>query len=367
MSTLQVKVCRARNVRSHSNADSLDFVTVANWDCIVKRGSVVEGQIGVYFPIDSVLPQQLNDYVFQGAKVKPHGGRVRTAKIRGQVSQGLFLPLHQLPLEIATGGWSEGDDVADALGITKYEPPETGANLSPQQQKKSTRKRRNPHFPEYHDIEHLKWYPEAFKFGEPVAVTEKIHGSNGRAGWAPRVPFTWWEKLLAKLRLLPKHEFVYGSRRVQLQYSGHKTTSYYGDDIWSQVVRNYKLREKLKPGELVYGEVYGPGIQKNYSYGVPAGQREFAVFDVQVDGRWLDHFELVRWCIERQLPMVPTLLAGPFVPEVIARLTDGPSVLHPETKVREGIVVRPIFERNRLVLKSVSAAFLLDESNTDFH
>jgi RNA ligase (TIGR02306 family) len=368
MSELIVPTVRVKTIYPHPNADSLDFVEVEGWKCIVKRGTVAKGDWGVYFPIDSVLPDSIMQAVFHDAKVKPQGGRVRTAKIRGQVSQGLFLPASLLPV------WPmyprEGQDLAEVLAVTKYEPPVKSIPMHMQAGKKSTRKKANPNFKEYTDLQHLKWFTNVFEPGEQVAITEKIHGSSARAGYVPTSVDTVWKKIKNFFGLLPKYEFVYGSRKVQLQSKKHRTTSYYGTDIWAKFVQEYDIDTMLADGEVVYGEIYGEGIQKGYSYGATGEHREFVVYDVKVGDRFLSHDELVAWCTARALPMVPTLYTGPFSEEIVAQHTDGASVLHPGTKVREGCVVRPIVERHnhngRAVYKSVSAAFLLGDQ-TDFH
>lgn len=368
MSELIVPTVRVTKIYPHPNADSLDFIEVQGWRCIVKRGSVDKGDWGAYFPIDSVLPDNIMDVAFKDAKVKPKEGRVRTVKIRGEIAQGLFLGRDLLP--VFPQYPKEGQDLAEVLGVTKYEPPAKSIPLHMQTGKKSTRKKANPNFREYTDLQHLKWFPNVFEIGEEIAITEKIHGTSARYGYVPPVVDTLWKRVLKFFGRMPSHEWVYGSRKVQLQSKKHRTTSFYGTDVWSKCADDYALEHRLQPGEVCYGEIYGEGIQKGYSYGASADFRNFAVYDVMKDGKFLSHDELEQWCDDRGLPMVPTLYTGPFSPEVVAQHTDGPSVLDPGTKVREGCVARARTERvthnGRAVYKSVSAAFLLGD-NTDFH
>lgn len=368
MSTLHVPAVRVQKIYPHPNADTLDFIEVQGWRCIVKRGSVNKGDWGAYFPIDSQLTEEIMNAAFKDAKVAPHKGRVRTVKIRGEIAQGLFLGRDLLP--VFPRYPQENMDLSEILNVTKYEPPAASIPMHMQTNKKSTRKKANPNFKEYSKLEHLKWFTNVFEPGETIAITEKIHGTNARFGRVPAVADTLWKKLKKLVGLLDSHEFVYGSHKVQLQSKNHRTTSFYGTDVWGTCAEKYKLADLLKDDEVIYGEIYGEGIQKNYGYGVKAEDRKLIVFDVQVDGKFLSHADLVHWCRSKGLDMVPTLYVGPYTTEVIDAHTNGPSVLDPKTKIREGCVVRPNVERHthngRAVYKCVSPAYLLGDQ-TDFH
>jgi RNA ligase (TIGR02306 family) len=132
--------------------------------------------------------------------------------------------------------------------------------------------------------------------------------------------------------------------------------------------------DKLELGEIVYGEIIGPKIQDNYSYGLD--HHEFLVFDVKVlqpDGKfkWMNPQEVEDFCKDRGFNLVPVLYKGPYNRDKIYDLTKGPSVYDPNTKVREGVVVKASenydSEGNKKALKWVSEAYLDDKKNTDFH
>jgi RNA ligase (TIGR02306 family) len=369
VSELKVPAARVTKIYAHAGSDFLDFVEIAGWRCIVKRGSVSKGDWGAYFPIDSVLPDNIMDIAFRDAKIKPKDGRVKTVKIRGEIAQGLFLSRDLLPTFPQYP--QEGMDLAEVLGVVKYEPPQASIPMHMRaDKKKGTRKKANPNFREYTDLQHLKWFTNVFEPGEQICITEKVHGTSARFGRVPTQADTIWKKFKKLVGLLAPFEWVYGSRKVQLQSKTHRTTSYYGTDVWSKCAAKYKLNDVLMDGEVVYGEIYGEGIQKGYSYGVSGEDRKLAIYDVQVHGKFLSHAELVDWCRARGLPMVPTLYAGPFSEQVVENYTNGPSVLDNNKRIREGCVVRPNVERHglngRAVYKSVSPAFLLGD-NTDFH
>lgn len=197
-----------------------------------------------------------------------------------------------------------------------------------------------------------------------------VHNSSARAGWLPTECNTLWKKVLRFFSLLPKYEFVYGSRNVQLQDKISPKT-FYGQNFYAEWVQKYKIKEKLKPGEVLYGEIYGDGIQKGYTYGCKSGERRFVAYDVQKDGQWLNYADFQYFCDQRAIPIVPILDVGGFHPDFISPKIGGASVLAPEQKVREGLVVRSYHEEihpmlGRRVLKYINPEYLLREE-TSFH
>lgn len=365
MSKLRVEICRIDKVENHPNADRLDLVTVAGWQCVVTKGNFKEGDKCIYIPIDSILPSDVESKIFgPDSKVKLSKSRVKTIKLRGAISQGLAI---KPSLLLGEYEYVEGEDVAEILGITKYEPP---IATSPESSAQATpRKKENINFKKYTDISNLKWYPNLFE-GEFVVATEKIHGCNFRAGYVPFDANTLWKKIKQFLGLAPKYEFVYGSRNVQLQ---NKSTynGYYSENVYLKMVKKYNLEEKLVPGEVIYGEIYGDGIQKNYSYGCEKGEQKAVFFDLIFNGEYLsfDNFFLTLYM--RNLPMAPIVYTGRFNLDALKDHTKGPSRLCPKQEVREGIVVRPEHKEEnsyagRKILKMINDEYLLKD-NTEYH
>jgi RNA ligase (TIGR02306 family) len=360
MSTLKVEVVRVDDVIPHPNADRLDIAQIRGWQCVVGKGAYQPGELGAYFPIDSVLPEDLEAIIFKDSKITLEKHRVRTIKIRGAVSQGLLVPFRDIPPFSPIGAnRKEGDDLTDELGVKKYEP---SLDQSPQAGARAGRKQTNPHFhkytgnPHFHkytDIENWKNHPNLFEPGELVWVLEKIHGSNFRAGYVPFHANTWWKKVKRFLRLTPTHEFVYGSHNVQLKHNGN---------IYWEMVEKYQLQSKLKAGEVVYGEVYGAGVQKGYLYDCKPNERKLAIFDLQVGSRYVIHREVVEFCEQLNLPTVPLCAIIPYNREEVKKHVDGWSWLG-DQKVREGIVIKPDEEQHtymgRKILKWKSEQFEL--------
>jgi RNA ligase (TIGR02306 family) len=375
LSTLAVKVERIRSVEPHPNADRLDLVQVLDWRCVAQKGAFKEGDLCVYFPIDSILPQSVEDLIFgPDAKVKLTNHRIKTIKLRGAISQGLVVE----PRTLGFGfDLFEGYDLTERLGVKKYEPPASHVP-SALNGRKATVKETNPHFFKYTDLENAKNYPGVFVDGEPVFVTEKIHGTNFRAGFVPTNCNTLWKRIKRLLRLLPAVEFVYGSSQVQLQDRINPKT-FYDSNVYAEIVRKYSLKDKLKEhmerfglkSLVVYGEIYGDKIQKNYAYGCAEGEHKLALFDIMIDGRYEDPDAFFDRCDIMGLPAVPILHAGVYDTSYVKSMATGPSNLDPSTKVREGVVVKPVKETThpmlgRKVLKLISDEYLLKDQ-TEFH
>lgn len=370
MSDLKVEIVLIDHINPHPNADRLELATIKGWVTVVQRGVHKPGDKVVYFPIDSVLPDDVLNILFgPDAKIQPKKGRIRTIKIRGEVSQGMVAPLGALgiPQDIALGM-----DVTDTLKVTKYEPDQPP--LSMQVGKSRVTKRNvNPNFKKYTDIQHLKNFITAL-FGF-VVVTEKVHGTNFRAGYVETYPHNLLRKILKFFRLLPKYEFVYGSHNVQL-HSQLLYRGYYKDNVYAQTVKQYALIERLAPGEVIYGEVYGDGIQKGYSYGLTNGETALAVFDVKVNGKYLDVNHARSFCSAKGLPFVP-ILGREFIETScygemgkLEAYFKGPSQVHKSQGVREGVVVRTETEAvsmgNRRIFKLINPAYLLKDQ-TEYH
>jgi len=111
-------------------ADRIELALVDNWQAVVKKGEYNVGDLVTYVEIDSWVPHTLAPFltksghhpkVFQGVE----GQRLRSIKLKGELSQGLILPFVVLSVEYegneGIGDWKEGDDVTAELGILKWE------------------------------------------------------------------------------------------------------------------------------------------------------------------------------------------------------------------------------------------------------
>ncbi len=409
-----VKVVSIKNVLAHPNADRLELAEISGWQCVIQKGAYKAGDLVVYIPIDSILPDQVERKLFgPDSKIKLSKSRVKTIKIRGAISQGMLASCDELGVEL-----SEGYDCTKDLGIEKFEPADTPSHLGggPNVGKKKLKK--NPHFKEYGGLDNFKHYPDLFAEGEMCIITEKVHGTNFRFGWVPSAADTPLKRLKSLFGMLPKYEFVFGSNKVQLQnrvsskakwrvkllswipIKGIRTIAYQGyyeqngaGNVYEEAVTNYNLKELTNHPELMghvfYGEVYGSSVQKSYEYGCKDGERKLIIFDIMKVGHeavsagtehpgelvnpngYLDHADALGLTKRLGLQFVPVLYYGPYNKDKAKALTVGNSVLVPSQKVMEGVVIKPVNEEKchigRKVLKLISDAYYLRDDVTDFH
>ncbi len=370
MSTLKVEICKIEKVENHPYADRLDIVTIKNWNCVVQKDFFLVDDLVLYIPIDSILPEELESKIFgEDSKIKLHKHRVQTIKLRKIVSQGLVIK----PEQIGITKYKEGDDLALKLGITKYEPPVEQPSIYGKCNK-IKKMYINSNFHKYTDIENIKNHPKVFKEGEEVYISEKIHGSSFRCGWVKNEVNTYWKKMKKFFGYFPEYEFIYGSKNVQLNSSHKKYKGFYDENIYAKVAVDYDLQRKLKFGEVIYGEIIGHGIQKNYDYGCKEGEIKFYAYDIMLNDHWMDYSEFKDTCDSRSIPIVPLICIGPFNQEKIYNFfTKGDSILYPFSNLpREGCVIKSITEDispyiGRKVLKSINDDYLLLNDNSDFH
>lgn len=380
MSEYRVPFTTIKEIVPHGNADSLEVAKVYDFEVIVRKESYKVGDEVIYIPIDSLLPQNLENHLFPpDSKIKLNKHRVKQIKIRGRYSQGMLIK----PLDVGhflgqdrlrkLGSYELDEDVSTDLGITKYEPgpaPFEGSNTSV---KKRDKPKENPFFHKYGGIDNFKWYPDLFEEGEIVSITEKVHGSNIRFGYVPYVANNLFRKIKKLLGLAPRYEWVYGSNNVQLQQRS-SYTGFYGEDVYGKVLEKYDAKNKVKEGEIWYGELYGDGIQKGYTYGCEPGEHKLVVFDLKLqtgtDAKYVNTHEFQKLAVERGFDVVTEVYCGPFNKEQVKELTKGDSLFVPSQKVREGLVIKPLIETDssigRKMLKLISEKYL-ESDQTDFH
>jgi len=342
MSTLQVRVATVEEVLPHPNADRLKVLTIGGYQTCTAE-DYRPGDSVIYVPPDAVLPDALAEEWGVKSYLTPDN-RVKTVKLRGFVSRGFV---------IRAEGAMVGADMAEALGITKYEPPEPVGGpdtmFEPQ----------HPAFATYTEVERLLAYPQAFAEGEEVIVTEKIHGTNSRVAALLTDGGT-------------RTRFACGTRRRQIKQGvGSKYELPLKMLAVRDLVDDFMGVFAFPEAVVLFGEIYGPQVQKRFDYGV-IGSNGYAAFDLATVCRdegegpvFVPYDEFADWCRRYEVPMAPEVYRGPFSLERMAELADGPSLLG-GTHIREGIVIRPVVERTdpelgRVILKRVGDTFEVEE------
>ncbi len=376
MSELIVKVCRIDKISEHSNADSLEIAHIGAWTTCVKKDVFKVGQTVVFIPPDAILPESLHTFLGitkycgempkDSEEYKQGRRRVRATRLRGERSFGTLMTtkdvndylemITEVPVFIkecglTTANLREGDNIAELLQITKYTPPEkvrSGDAAS-----------NHPLFHQYTDIERYQNYPDMLNENDDVVLTEKSHGTSCRVGL---------------IRINDEEvQWMCGSHRVnRKQWDAKGNISLY----WRPLTGNMQemlagiQHDHKANSAIAFLEICGPGIQDMHY----DGKLNFLVFDISVDGNYLDWDKVEHTCGIYGVPTVPVLYKGPFSEKVLMEHTDGPTCVCENVvskfKGREGVVVKPLHERrtpngDRVILKSVSVDYLNRKGASD--
>lgn len=357
MSTLRV-TAEELTIHEHPQADALELAQVGLYRAVVAKGVYRTGDLAVYIPEQAVLPGELvAELGLTGKLAGSAANRVKAIRLRGELSQGIVCrPTALAGVDLAKAR-ADGADFAAELGIVKWVPP-VPVSMSGEVEPA-------PDLLPWIDIENLKRHPAAFTDGEPVAVTEKVHGTaccvTYHAGGG-RLQVTSKGLGAQRLALVEDPKNLYW-RAVR------------GHDV-ARVAA--ELAGELGAARIgVYGEVYGAGVQ-DLGYGADSrrGEPGYAVFDVAVEAggqlRWLDPEELTGMLAGR-LPLVPTLYRGPYEARAVMELAEGRETLSGgAAHIREGVVVRPLRDRysaelgGRAVAKVVGGAYLTRKGGTEY-
>ena len=330
-----VTIQKVKMISSIPDSDFLETAHVLGWQCVVKKGEFQAGDTGVYFEVDSFLPVEeryefLRNSSYRDNEDNGKGFRIRTAKMRGQLSQGLFLQLSLFPeLE----GCKEGDDVTEKLNVKKWYIPETandgGVIIG-----------ERPYGIPASDEIRIQSATELIGElqGKPYYITTKMDGTSGIV------------------------YFIDGkigccSRNKEIK---DEESSLY----WTPVYK-YGLKEKLaKYGKniVLTGEICGPGIQKN-KLRLPA--IEWYVFDVKDwdGGTYFPYDEAVKICSAFEIPMVPLEERGEDFSYSLETLLEKAKGKYPSGLDKEGIVVRELQRPKALSFKVLNNDALLKEKD----
>ncbi|MFD9305092.1 RNA ligase (ATP) [Streptomyces sp. NPDC060048] len=357
MSTLRVTV-EEISVHPHPNADALELAQVGLYRAVVAKGAYRTGDFALYIPEQAVLPTGLIEELgLTGRLAGADANRVKAVRLRGELSQGLVCRPRALADADLARAAGEGTDFAESLGITKWSPPipttmngevEAASELLP-----------------WVDVENLQRYPGIFEPGEPVVLTEKLHGTACLLTY-----------LAEDDRVLVSSK-GFGSKGLALREDER--------NLYWRAVRGHgvpeaaaRLAKRLGATRVgIFAEVYGKGVQ-DLAYGTDVRTAEaapgYAVFDVsaEIDGqvRWLDPEQVLA---DGELPLVPKLFEGAYDLDTVLEWASGRETVSGRgLHLREGVVIRPAEERyspvvgGRAIAKAVSPAYLTRKGGTEY-
>jgi RNA ligase (TIGR02306 family) len=338
-------------------ADAIELVRINGWQVVVKKGEFRVGDLGVFLEIDAIPPEtDVFRFLWTPKAAPPDGGaadavpavaarppkfRIRTMRLRGALSQGLFLPVVAFPgvAAIAAADAAEGDDVTEALGVGKYEPPapaHMGDWRGP-----------FPGFVPKTDEMRIQSVPAVLDElrGRPYVITLKVDGTSAT--------------------------YCIDPRDGEFHACGRNHSIADGANLYWQMARKYDIEAALRrwPRFVLQGEIAGPRVQKNL-LGLPeAALFAFNVYDLDTAG-YLGHDDARAFLADAGIPAVDVIESGldfAHTQESLLALAEGK---YDGTKnEREGIVIRPRVERfsetlgGRLSFKAISNRYLLKEED----
>jgi RNA ligase (TIGR02306 family) len=388
MSTFSCPVVRVAAVENHENADRLSIVRLEGlgYTCIsakMEDGShrYKVGDWVVYIPSASVLPEWLlremdfwNAEIGKGTLAGSNGDRIKPLRLRGIFSEGVLretlaygedefittdfgsaTDVHVAGLDGLEYPINLGDNAAEILGITKYEPP-IPVHLAGQVSNMTG------HTVKY-DFERWESVPDIFGPDELVVATEKLHGTF--------VAFVYVPGLNHPEMFGKNGEILVHSKGLGAQGLAFKNVTENDGNLYVRTLNHLlengfeaalqRLSEIFGGKTIaVLGEIFGRGVQ-DLDYGTT--KPEFRAFDLKIDNDFIapDEFEFdVAGVLG--LTLVPVLYRGPFDIDAINKARDGVTTVG-GTNMREGIVVRSMIGdthpvHGRKIAKFISPAYL---------
>lgn len=333
-----VTIQKIEDIQPIEGADTIEKAKVKEWWVVTKKGEFVMGDPCIYFQIDSFLPVKPEyKFLLRGSSPKKMlfngqeraGIRLKTIRLRGQLSQGLALPMPGSFLS-----FPEGQDVTEALGVIKYGLP-IPARLA------GVVKGSFPSFIPKTDEERIQNCADLLEQqkGSAVYITSKLDGSSA----------TYF-----------KYEGEFGacSRNLELKES-------LGNTIW-EMADKYNLKTCIPEGFAIQGELMGEGINKNTLKIKGHKLFVFNVFNIK-EFKYLDFNEMISFCKENNLDVVPVIESGvnlDFTFEQLMKMANNKSPLNPDI-LQEGIVVRSVTEK-RVLINGVESRFSFKVVSNDY-
>ncbi len=300
-------------IRPIEGADRIQAATVLGYQTVIKKGEFRPGDLCVWHEPDTVVAEK-PEYEF----LRKQGFRLKVSRFKGQVSQGLALPMSVLP----AADYSLGQDVTVETGIRKYEKPLSSTLVG-------VAKGAFPSWMPRTDEPNLRSFPAALDefIGRECVITRKVDGTSG----------TFYVR---------GGEFGVCTRNLELR---DDPTSMF----W-RVAREQRVREALATlgGDYaLQGEVYGEGIQGNHLGVKGVRLAAFNLFDITTHA-YASHQALQQFCQTTGLPMVQTVWRGEFRFMLAELVQLAGAQDYAPGRPAEGIVIRPVLEARSKILES---------------
>jgi hypothetical protein len=334
-------------------ADLIETATVLGWEIVIKKGEYQVGALCTYIQIDTIVPER-PEFEF----LRPRKFRVRTIKLRKQISQGLIVPL-------PSGNWNEGDDVTELLGVTKYEKQDNNPQSYEKPRIPKSGVKRWIYLFKYNFL--FKLFPFLLKESrtpfpkELVGITDEERIQN-----MPQVLQQYAGKLFVVSYKLDGssitiiHNKVRGKSKYRICSRRFELHDKKNDWYTTFMETNFALEiQKLvtyfaTDDVIVQGEAIGKfnGNHHNLS------RNEIRLFNIYVNGKRLNQQKFFEVCLQLNIPHCPLFkeLTMQYSLEDILKISEIKDVINPKVEA-EGLVWRCVDDN--LSFKVINNKFLL--------
>lgn len=326
---------KIEEVQSIEGADQIEKARVLGWWVVIKKNQFKVGDLAIYFEIDSLLPVTSQfEFLSKGQKPKQtitddgklvEGWRLKTIRLRGQVSQGLLTPLSDFPEITAT---ETGTDLTNTIGVYKFDPP-LPASISGES------KGYIPGFIPKTDEERIQSIPDLLDKlrSKRFYITSKLDGTSTTI-------------------------FKYEN---DFNVCG-RTLNYIEDDknvMW-RIANQYNLKEKLPDGFAIQGECIGESIQDNRQR--IKGQEIYVFYVIDIaKAEYLGLDDMKRFVADLGMKTVPIIDENFILDHTVDQLlqmANGPCPINSSVP-QEGIVFRLYNSTKKVTFKAISNEYLI--------
>jgi len=334
-------------------ADAIETAMVLGWEIVIKKGEYQVGDLCCYIQIDTVVPEK-PEYEF----LRERKFRVKTIKLRKQISQGLIVPLPE-------GNWSEGDDLTDIIGVKKYEKVDNNPVRYEKRRKPKTWYGRYVYNFKYNFL--YKWFPFLLKkersdFPKPlVSITDEERIQN-----IPNVLETHAGKnfivsykldgssiTIIHNKVFGKSKYRICSRRFELHDKQNDWYKVFTDTVFK--IHIEKLVKLFNTNDII---VQGEAIGKFNGNHHKLQRDEIRLFNIYVNGKRLNQKRFIEVCTSNGIPHCPLykeIVLNHTLPEIL-KISEIKDILNPHVEV-EGLVWRCV--EDNLSFKVINNKYLL--------
>lgn len=350
-----VTVRTVSEVNPIPGADNIEVASVDGWKIVVKKGEFKAGDLCAYFEIDSFLPERPEFEFLRKSSFRTLNGnggfRLRTIKLRKQVSQGLALPLGDNCKRL-------GDDLTEVFGVVKWDTePQDSPEITPE----------------------MNWFSRLWRRVR-FAVFGKKRDKRGWPAFVPKTDEARVQNLSSQLHMWQQHDGVTVTEKLDgSSFTAFRRGRDFGvcsrnytlprdpNNNWWKAAIKYDVEKALRTegNYAIQGEMIGPGIQGNKYKLKELDLWVFNVYDINA-GKYLNQSTLRWFCARHGLRHVPELKCSKDVfagVDSVIGYAEGKSALNASTE-REGVVfVRHDDDGLRHSFKAISNKFLLGEES----